>query len=285
MPDLPMDSFAKGFHMTDNLMNQILNRKKVSQEHDEFLAKQKQLEQHFQQNFGLSKAKAGRAAQAAADAHRIAMNQLDPTFAAKQYEALENWYKNKGKSSNGAQATGQNASKQAYPDLHKMFAGQGMFPENQLEEGNRPQSANPVNYGEDSGTPQNDVFNYLMNKGQAEDNESAQMPQELMPTQEAGQGLGMLSQEGLGQMQQAGREKQQQQAKQAQAAQQQQALPGNPSHADLELMRQFPALRGFISTIFILTLWQKKKKTKLLQIYSNKSGIIVLNIHLLQPLE
>lgn len=148
IPNLPtgMDAFKQGFGLTDNLMNQILDRKKVSQQNEQFLAKQKQLEAHFQTKLGLSKAAAGRAAQAAMDAHAKALREADPLFEAKQQEAVENYFRNKG--NGGAPPTSQ----QQYPDLHKMFAGQGAFPGGVITPGNmdlnnRPQVPNPETGG------------------------------------------------------------------------------------------------------------------------------------------
>ncbi len=95
MIDTLMAGVKTGSGAYANAMHPILEREK-----------QKQLEAHFQEQLKLSKATAGRAAQAAADAHRIALNNLDPTHKAKEYEALENYFKSKGNSSGqqGAQA-------------------------------------------------------------------------------------------------------------------------------------------------------------------------------------
>lgn len=166
MPLSPGESFQKGFNYNDNLMKQILERNQLKQKAEQEKANQEQLERHFQANFGLSKAAAGRAAQAAADAHRKAMNDLDPTFQAKQYEALENYYKNKVQSQNNA---------------------------NQIS----------------------------------------------MPTDEFGQGQGVFSQPGLEEAQQQGQEQQPVSH-----------LPGGVTNQDLEMMKQFPPLRGMYKKIW-----------------------------------
>ena len=80
--------------------------------------KQKQLEEHFQAQLGLSKAAAGRAAQAASDAHKLALMKMDPTYEAKQYEALENYFKSRGNKGSLGNTSSQN---QTYPALNKMF--------------------------------------------------------------------------------------------------------------------------------------------------------------------
>lgn len=89
LPGVQGDVFGKaidsGSTILHQMMQPILEREK-----------QQQLERHFQEQLKLSKAAAGRAAQAAADAHRIALNKLDPTFQARQFEALENYYRSKG---------------------------------------------------------------------------------------------------------------------------------------------------------------------------------------------
>ncbi len=79
-----LNGIKTGSGMYSNLMRPILEREK-----------QEQAEKHFQEQLKLSKASAGRAAQAAADNHRLALNKLDPLFQAKQYEALENYFRSK----------------------------------------------------------------------------------------------------------------------------------------------------------------------------------------------
>jgi hypothetical protein len=178
--------------MTDNLMNQLLKRKEVAQQNEQFLAQQKQLENHFQQNFGLSKAAAGRAAQAAADAHAKAMREADPTHEARQMEAVMDYFRNKNK-----------AAGQAFG----VPGAGGVNPQAKTE---------------------------------------GQMPQEQMTSQHSGENLGVIPPEALAQAQQ---QTMQQQDMPQQAAEQQ-SLPGNLSNNDLELMRQFPALRGLYKQHF-----------------------------------
>lgn len=135
MPDIA-GSFQKGFGLTDNLMNQILGRNQLKQKtaHDE--AALKQMESHFQQNFGLSKAAAGRAAQAAADAHKLALQKQDPLFEAKQYAALEDYWRNKG---NPGMQQGANPAEQQPQPTQEMGEGMGMYsPEGMQEAQQQP---------------------------------------------------------------------------------------------------------------------------------------------------
>ncbi len=133
MPLSPWDSFSKGFGFNDNLMKQILERKQLKQKADQYkediALRKAQLE--------LNKSAAGRASQAAADAHRIAMNKLDPTYEARQYEALENYFKSKGKTGGeqnggaqmggyGAPVTQQPMTQEPIPE-QEMGQGMGMF--------------------------------------------------------------------------------------------------------------------------------------------------------------
>ena len=159
-------SFAKGFGFDKNLMQEILGRNQLAQKAAHEKEQMAQLERHFQANFGLSKAAAGRAAQAAADAHKESLNKRDPLFAAHQYEALENYYKSKG--------------------------------QNQGQQG---------------------------------------APQPPMPTQEFGEGQGVMSPQGLQEAQQ-------------QAQQVQQPSGGAKVNGpDLELMKQYPPLRGLFKKL------------------------------------
>jgi len=123
--DLPGTSFLKGIDtgstLFSRIMQPILEREK-----------QKQLEQHFQEKLKLDKATASRAAQAAIDAHKLAMNKLDPTFEARQYEALENYWRNKGQSSNQnnlSQETNTNVQVPTQP----VGEGQGVYSNEGLE--------------------------------------------------------------------------------------------------------------------------------------------------------
>lgn len=80
MPGLPGTDFLKGMDtgssMFSRMMQPIIAREK-----------QRQLENHFQEQLKLSKAAAGRAALASSDAHKLAMNQLDPLYEVKQLKA------------------------------------------------------------------------------------------------------------------------------------------------------------------------------------------------------
>lgn len=167
--DSPGTGFLKGVNtggtLFSRIMQPILEREKQKQQAAQFAQQQKQLEAHFQANYGLSKAAAQRAAQAATDAHQIAMNKLDPTYEAKQYAALEDYWRNRG---------------------------------------------NPT-------TRQND-----------------QAQSGMMPTQEAGQGMGLFTPEGLAQNQQV-----------QQQEQRNQEAFNNPYGVDLDLMKQHPMLRGW----------------------------------------
>ena len=111
MPDI-VNSFSKGFGLTDNLMKQIMERQQLAQktQHEKEalgqsekhfqqnygLSREKmsQLERHFQQNYGLSKAASGRAAQAASDQHKLALQKQDPQWAMKQLKAKLDYIQN-----------------------------------------------------------------------------------------------------------------------------------------------------------------------------------------------
>lgn len=169
LPQGGLASFSQGFHMTDNLMDQILNRKKVAQQNEQFKASKEQLERHFQQNFGLHKAAAGRAAQAAMDAHAIAQQKLHPMDALKQkLQALQDWENQQKGGGNGAGSQTQQPVKEEYPDLAKMFSGDPMMPGGRLIPGNlnldnRPQVPNPEGgtstvYSMGIGTPEGETL-------------------------------------------------------------------------------------------------------------------------------
>ncbi len=132
LPGAPGESLMKGIDTGSNMfariMHPILEREKNKQLAEQFAqtkalekSKMAQLENHFQQQFGLSKAAAGRAALAASDAHKLALQKQDPLFAAHQYEALENYYKSKG------QNQGQQMTQPQGMPTQEMGQGQGMF--------------------------------------------------------------------------------------------------------------------------------------------------------------
>lgn len=159
MIDTLMNGVKTGSGMYTGIMHPIIEREK-----------QKQLEAHFQEQLKLNKAAAGRSGQAASDAHRIAMDKLDPTSQARRFEALENYFRSKGQ-----------------------LGGQQM-PSNEQQ----------------------------------------------MPTEEMGQGAGVFSPQGLGEAQQ-----------QVQSPQQSnQSLPGGLNDEHLNLMRQYPPLRGMYKKMY-----------------------------------
>lgn len=110
--DALMGGIKTGSGMFANLMHPILEREK-----------QKQLEEHFQEQLKLSKAAAGRAAQAAADAHR----KMDPMYGIQQYQALENWIR-----SNAAKKIGY--QEQVNMPTQEIGQGQGVFTPEGLQE-------------------------------------------------------------------------------------------------------------------------------------------------------
>ena len=84
MPLSPGEAFQKGFGYNDNLMKQILERNQLAE-----------LKKYHQGDLDIRQAAGARAAQAAADAHRKALHDLDPLSKARDWEALENYWKNK----------------------------------------------------------------------------------------------------------------------------------------------------------------------------------------------
>lgn len=202
MIDTLMRGVNTGSGMYTGIMNPILQREANKQKGEQFKQAQAQLEKHFQQQFGLSQAAATRAAQAAADNHKIAMNKLDPTFDARQYEALENYYKNKGN-----------------------VAGQ----------------------------------------------QAKVMPEESMPPQEYGQGMGMFTPQGL----------------QEAPHQQMQAQAQNSGHMtggpDLDLIKQHPMLRGWykkhygVDPLAPMPQTPEDKQAAALDLFKQKEQIKVAN--------
>lgn len=84
MPLSGMDSFAKGFGLTDNLMKQLLSQRELKQKADQ-----------FKEELAVRKAAQGRLAQAASDAHRLAQFNIakaerenDPQ---KMMEYIQQW--------------------------------------------------------------------------------------------------------------------------------------------------------------------------------------------------
>jgi Rod binding domain-containing protein len=157
MPLSGMDSFAKGFGLTDNLMKQLLSQRELKQKADQ-----------FKEELALKKAAAARAG-ANSDLHRAKLEQEILDLKHKNDPA---WKWNQFKSSIGGIDMGEQGSStqgDQYPDLHKMFSGQGAFPEGELAHGNinlgnRPQVPNPETggtstvYSTSFGTPEGEVL-------------------------------------------------------------------------------------------------------------------------------
>lgn len=126
--DALMGGIKTGSGMFANLMHPILEREK-----------QKQLENHFQEQLKLSKAAAARAAQAASDAHR----KMDPMYEINQYKALENWIKGQ---QGGTQTGVQMPVNQEPAPTQEMGEGMGVFsPEGMQEAQQAPIPTKPSN--------------------------------------------------------------------------------------------------------------------------------------------
>lgn len=157
MPMGGMDAFAKGFGLTDNLMKQLLERRELKQKQDQ-----------FKEELALKKQAAARAG-ANSDIHRRILEQQllglqhknDPNWESDQFNRMF------GDGGQGGQSGAPQGDQ--YPDLKKMFAGQGMFPEGEMEHGNidlgnRPHVPNPETGGESTvwsmsiGTPKGEVL-------------------------------------------------------------------------------------------------------------------------------
>lgn len=140
MPSLPGDALLKGMDsgssMFTRMMQPIIEREK-----------QKQLEAHFQEQLKLSKAAAGRAAQAAADAHK----KMDPMYEINQYQALENWIKGQ----QGGQQAAQPEMPIQTPPNQEMGEGIGMFTPQGMQDAQQapqaPQVASPAAGGQMGG--------------------------------------------------------------------------------------------------------------------------------------
>ncbi len=123
LPSAPGEMLLKGVNAGSDLFTRIM-QPVLERE------KQKQLEEHFQAQLGLSKAAAGRAAQAATDAHKLALMKMDPNYAINQLKQKLEFINNLGVGQ-GDQTNTQQSAEQKYPDLHKMFMGEGVFPKDQ----------------------------------------------------------------------------------------------------------------------------------------------------------
>ncbi len=127
MIDTLMNGLKTGSGLYTGAMHPILEREK-----------QKQLEAHFQEQLKLQKAAAGRAAQAAADAHK----KMDPMYEINQYQALENWIKGQAAQQAGQGGGGQMPGAQQPPmPQQEMGEGMGMFSPEGMQEA---QQAPPV---------------------------------------------------------------------------------------------------------------------------------------------
>ncbi len=162
MPELPGNALLQGFHTGGNLFQQFMHPRLERE-------KQAQLERHFQEQLKLSKAAAGRAAQAAMDAHSKALRESDPLWELKQLPARLKMLQSMNLGGQSGAPGNQSSGQQQYPDLHKMFAGQGVFPEGVMRQGNldlnnRPEVPNPETGGISTvnsmsiGTPQGEVL-------------------------------------------------------------------------------------------------------------------------------
>lgn len=130
MIDTLMNGVKTGSSMYTGIMNPILQREK-----------QKQLEAHFQEQLKLSKAAAGRAAQAAADAHR----KMDPMYEINQYKALENWVKGQAAQQAGQQGGAQMPGAQQPPiPTQEMGQGMGMFSPEGMQQAQQEPPVNAI---------------------------------------------------------------------------------------------------------------------------------------------
>lgn len=245
LPSAPGESLMKGIDtgstMFSRLMQPILEREK-----------QKQLEAHFQEQLKLSKAAAGRAAQAAMDAHKMSMMKMDPTHEAKQYEALENYFKSRGAPS--GQMGVQSAEQQTYPKSNEMFAGQGAFTEGEMQPGNldlntRPQVPNPEGgistvYSTSFGTPQGEVLIPRV----TDDGRILSEPEAIAHFRKTGKHMGIYSSPD-----EANRVAEQIHKDQEKMINAQPKSPQNTNNQygiDVELMKKHPMLRGWYKKHF-----------------------------------
>lgn len=163
MPQLPLtglnQAIATGGNLFQQIMHPVIQRETNARE----------WRQHLDA-LAMQKAAQGRLAQAAADAHKLAMMKMDPLNEARQIEAIENYFRSKNNPPGEQSSFGVSPnSGDGYPALAKMFEGQGMFPGGEIEHGNvdlfnRPNVNNPETGGQSTvysmsvGTPQGEVL-------------------------------------------------------------------------------------------------------------------------------
>ena len=116
MPDI-FGSFGKGFGLTDNLMQQILGRNELRQKKEQF-EKELEFKKKQEQRLGANQ-----------DLNRQILEQQLLRLKNPNYEFDQFMHMFGG--NQGTQGTKGTGGDQ-YPDLKKMFAGQGMFPEGEI---------------------------------------------------------------------------------------------------------------------------------------------------------
>jgi hypothetical protein len=120
-----LDSFAQGFGLTDNLMNQILARRHLSQQQKQFeqeLALKKQQEARMGANMGLNRA-------ILQQRLNILKQKSDPNYELNRFNLLFGGGQS-GNQMGGAQPVNAAPAQtsQEYPALDEMFSGRGAFP-------------------------------------------------------------------------------------------------------------------------------------------------------------
>lgn len=139
------DSFAKGFHLPDNLMRQILARNQLSQQGEQFNKHHAQQEEHFKQQMDLRRAQMARAGMNSDLQRAIMQQQLvglqhknDPLYEMQQLQAMQNMFGG----GNPQQAMQQEP--QMPPPSQEMGEGMGMYsPEGMQEAQQVPQQPVP----------------------------------------------------------------------------------------------------------------------------------------------